>query len=320
MILALILVVGFGLRVERVINPNADPGDDALAYTALAKSLYEDGSYGGPDFDNSSDWSPGAPLLYAGVYYATGGARDGAARLLQALLGTAAIFVVYLLGSRITAAPPACWPPPASAVYPPFIHSTGAVLSEPPAIFTLPAAILAFLWAADRRGTWEWAVARAAARGHGADPARVPGRRRSALVAVVLVLRWREGGLARAAAATAVLLVALRAADRALGRSATPSCSTRRADLDRRRQGALRRHLPARRRRVPAGQGGAGRALPGPHASSPTRRRSTASTPSRCSTASPRATRTCRATRRWARSAASSSPTTSATSRSTTRR
>ena len=77
LLLAVILAIGLGLRVERVVNPNADPGDDALAYTALAKSLYEDGSYGGPGFENASDWSAGAPLLYAGLYYATGGARDG---------------------------------------------------------------------------------------------------------------------------------------------------------------------------------------------------------------------------------------------------
>ena len=35
-VLLLILALGFGLRIERVIDPNAHPGDDALAYTALA--------------------------------------------------------------------------------------------------------------------------------------------------------------------------------------------------------------------------------------------------------------------------------------------
>jgi hypothetical protein len=44
------------------------------------------------------------------------------------------------------------------AVYPPFIHSTGALMSEPPAIFTLPAAVLAFIWADSKRSVWAWTV------------------------------------------------------------------------------------------------------------------------------------------------------------------
>ena len=45
------------------------------------------------------------------------------------------------------------------AVYPPFIHSTGELMSEPPAILTLPAAVLAFLWASeDERAWWAWLV------------------------------------------------------------------------------------------------------------------------------------------------------------------
>jgi Dolichyl-phosphate-mannose-protein mannosyltransferase len=149
-ILALIVAVGFGLRFERVLNPLEHPGDDARAYFSLAKSLYEDGTYGGPSFRDADDWSPGAPLMYAGVYYLTGGVRDGAARLLLALLGTAAIVIVYLLGRRINCRPAGLLAAAGVALYPPFIHSNGALLSEPPALFFLPAAVLAFLWAADR--------------------------------------------------------------------------------------------------------------------------------------------------------------------------
>ena len=63
-LLALILAVGFGLRAYRVVEPLATPGDDAHAYYGLAKALYVEGSYGGPEFEDPSDWSPGAPLLY----------------------------------------------------------------------------------------------------------------------------------------------------------------------------------------------------------------------------------------------------------------
>ena len=48
-----------------------------------AKALYTEGTYGGPEFHDASDWSPGAPLLYAAAFYATGGAREGTARIVE---------------------------------------------------------------------------------------------------------------------------------------------------------------------------------------------------------------------------------------------
>ncbi|MFN8161286.1 MAG: glycosyltransferase family 39 protein [Solirubrobacterales bacterium] len=155
-ILAVILCVGAALRFDRVVNPIHDPGDDAAAYYALSAALYEHGSYGDADFQNSSDWSPGAPLVYAGVYYLTGGARQGAARGLNALLGIAAILVAYALGRRLRSEPTGLIAAAGVAVYPPFIHTTGALLSEAPALFILPAAVLAFLWADQRRHPAAW--------------------------------------------------------------------------------------------------------------------------------------------------------------------
>jgi len=154
-LLAAILVVGFGPRAYRVVEPLPAPGDDAHAYYALAKSLYEEQSFGGPGFRDPSDWSPGAPLLYAASFYATGGAREGTARIVEMLLGLAAIVVVYLLGRRIACRPAGLLAAFGVAVYPPFIHSVGALYSEPPAIFLLPTAVLAFLWAFEgRRIRW----------------------------------------------------------------------------------------------------------------------------------------------------------------------
>ncbi len=174
-LLALIAVVGLGARAYVVANPVANPADDSHAYYALSKALYEEGSFGGPEFRDSSDWSPGAPLLYAASFYATGGAREGTARIVEALMGFAAILVVFLLGRRLGLAagrrgngdgggtgPPALAQATgllaafAVAVYPPFIHSTGELMSEPPAILTLPAAVLAFLWAGEQERLRAW--------------------------------------------------------------------------------------------------------------------------------------------------------------------
>jgi 4-amino-4-deoxy-L-arabinose transferase-like glycosyltransferase len=213
LVLALILAVGFGLRMDKVINPLGDPGDDAFAYRALAESLYEDGSYGGPGFETPSDWSPGAPLLYAGAYYLTGGVRDGVGRGIQALMGTAAILVAYLLSLRIslrsgTRKPAALAAAALVALYPPFIHSTGALMSEPPALFTLPAAVLAFLWADSRGSPWAWLL-----------PGLLFGLTALirpeylfvalAFTAVVTIRRWTSDGAGAALLAAFVFLVAI---------------------------------------------------------------------------------------------------------------
>lgn len=184
--LGVIVAIGLLARAYVVVNPAENPADDSRAYFALAKSLYTEGSYGGPEFRDASDWSPGAPLLYAAAFYVTGGAREGTARSVEALMGVAAILVVFALGRRLALAaggrgggparggidPPAAvglLAALAVAVYPPFIHSTGELMSEPPAILTLPAAILAFFWAADL-GT---AAARGSSRGEEGRPGEV---------------------------------------------------------------------------------------------------------------------------------------------------
>ncbi|MGN6276223.1 MAG: ArnT family glycosyltransferase [Solirubrobacterales bacterium] len=163
--LALIAALGLFVRAYVVVNPVTNPADDSHAYYALSKALYEEGSFGGPEFTDSSDWSPGAPFLYAAAFYATGGAREGTARIVEALLGVATIVVVFALGKQLgdlvderrrLGSAVGLFAAFAVAVYPPFLHTTGELMSEPPAMLTLPAAILAFLWASERRSTWAW--------------------------------------------------------------------------------------------------------------------------------------------------------------------
>ena len=160
--LALIAALGLVVRAYVVVNPVAHPADDSHAYYAISKALYEEGSFGGAEFRDSSDWSPGAPFLYAASFYATAGAREGTARIVEALLGVGTILVVFALGWRLGGRAFGRWTGLfaafAVAVYPPFIHTTGELMSEPPAMLTLPAAILAFLWAGERERTWAWLV------------------------------------------------------------------------------------------------------------------------------------------------------------------
>ncbi|HEX6602710.1 MAG TPA: hypothetical protein VF030_08710, partial [Solirubrobacterales bacterium] len=63
--LGVIVALGLVVRAYVVVNPVEFPGDDSRAYYALSSALYEHQSFGGPEFEDSSDWSPGAPFLYA---------------------------------------------------------------------------------------------------------------------------------------------------------------------------------------------------------------------------------------------------------------
>lgn len=210
--LGLIAVLGLVVRAYVVVNPVEHPADDSRAYYALSKALYTEQSFGGPEFDDSSDWSPGAPFLYAAAYYATGGAREGTARIVEALLGIATILVVFALGWRLGGRELGRWvglfAAFAVAVYPPFIHTTGELMSEPPAMLSLPAAILAFLWASDRSSAWPWLV-----------PGFLFGLTAmfrpeyllvgAAFVALAALREWRARGWRLGLAGAAVLLVAL---------------------------------------------------------------------------------------------------------------
>lgn len=210
--LGAIALLGLAVRAYVVVNPVEHPADDSHAYYALSKALYTEQSFGGPEFQDSSDWSPGAPFLYAAAYYATGGAREGTARIVEALLGIATILVVFALGWRLGGRELGRWvglfAAFAVAVYPPFIHTTGELMSEPPAMLTLPAAILAFLWASDREETLPWLV-----------PGFLFGltamfRPEYLLVGAAFVLlaalhAWRDRGWRLGLAGAAVLLVAL---------------------------------------------------------------------------------------------------------------
>ena len=245
-----------GLPRGRRRPPGRRPGRRLARLLRPLQGALHEGSYGGPAFHSeaTSDWSPGAPWLYAGLFVVTGGPREGSIRILEALMGVGTILVVFFLGWRLGGRWPALLGALGVAIYPPFIHSVGEVMSEPPAMLSLPAAILAFLWAWDGKKPVAMAPPRLPLRRHRDVPPRVhPGRRRLrrlrrrplGLAARVGVRRDRDRPDAGRPAA----------ADRALDDPQHRRPRPPGADLDRRRQGPLRRHLLPRRRRIPAGQG-----------------------------------------------------------------
>ncbi len=164
--LIVILALGAGLRLYNSVEPNVTAGRDSIvaykgqdekAYEQIVKGLYEDGRYGGPRMRSPTDWSPGAPLLWGSVYYATGGVHLEAARIVGALLGVLMVLFVYLIGRRIGGAPVGLIAAALTATYPVYAYYAGHYVTEPLGAFWLVGSVLAFLWASDQgRPIWAW--------------------------------------------------------------------------------------------------------------------------------------------------------------------
>jgi hypothetical protein len=165
--LVAILLLGFGLRLGEAWDGRA-PVYDAAAYAAIAANLdRSEGFTVGPGATQpSSNYSPGLPLLVAGVYEITGGVHERTARVVLALIGTLGVLLTYLLGRRLARLHFCAHPGPhkgasapiagliaavAMAIYPALLEYQGMLMSEPLASVLLVGAVLAVLWAGDAR-------------------------------------------------------------------------------------------------------------------------------------------------------------------------
>ena len=158
--LLVVLVVALALRVWTATHGyEFRHGSDADQYERLAARLYTDGAFGIPGSENPYDFAPGMPFFAAAVYWLTGGVSPVTARVAVALFGTVAVFVVFLLGRRLAGPWAGVIGAALAAVYPPTLFYTSLFSSEPLAMLTVPAGLLALVWAADRgRPPWVWLV------------------------------------------------------------------------------------------------------------------------------------------------------------------
>ena len=94
--LALVVALGFGLRLDAALNPSLDPGkgtivayqgNDSKSYGEIAAELYRTGHYGTEEMRNPADWSPVAPFFHAGVYFLIGDVDPDVGLAAVALLG-----------------------------------------------------------------------------------------------------------------------------------------------------------------------------------------------------------------------------------------
>jgi 4-amino-4-deoxy-L-arabinose transferase-like glycosyltransferase len=204
--LAAIVLVGFAVRAWAATHPVVAPGPDADAYASLARALFEHHTYGSPGQTSTSDWSPGAPLLFGAVYWLTGGVNPEAARLVVALLGAVMVLFTFQIARRLAGAAAGLVAALLVATYPTYIENNGQLLSEPLAAFLLTGALLGMLWASERSRVSAWALPGVTL---GLLILTRPEYQAIAVVFAALVAWrvWRDASRGRALAAVALLAV-----------------------------------------------------------------------------------------------------------------
>jgi hypothetical protein len=146
--LVAILLLGVGLRVDYAWEGRA-PVYDAQGYAAIAANLErgEGFSLGQGATQPAGNYSPGLPLLAAGVYKLSGGVHERVARLVLALIGSLSVLFAYLIGRRLSGPLAGLIGGAAVAVYPALLEYQGMLMGEPLAATLLSGAVLAMLWA-----------------------------------------------------------------------------------------------------------------------------------------------------------------------------
>ena len=150
--LVAILLLGLGLRGYEAWD-GRPPVYDAQGYADIAIELERGNGFAlGPGATQpATNYSPGLPLFAGGLYALTGGVHERMARLVLALIGTLAVLFSYLIGRRLSGPLAGLVGAAAVAIYPALLEYQGMLMSEPLAASLLSGAVLAMLWADDRR-------------------------------------------------------------------------------------------------------------------------------------------------------------------------
>ncbi|CAH1193491.1 hypothetical protein PAECIP111893_00476 [Paenibacillus plantiphilus] len=141
-LLFVVVVLAAWLRVDFVASVDHRVSHDTVHYDIMVRQLLEEGIYAYKDTKPNAQVTPGYPLFMAAVYKLVDYREHDPfpyIRYAQVLMGTAMVVIVYLIARRLGGLWTGLIAAMAAAVYPSFIWTTGAILTETQAalLFTL---------------------------------------------------------------------------------------------------------------------------------------------------------------------------------------
>ncbi|MGB2695410.1 MAG: glycosyltransferase family 39 protein [Dehalococcoidia bacterium] len=150
--LALLVSFAFMSRIAWIAVSQWQPAasDDAFRYDLAARALLHGQGYVHINGLPTAFWPPGYAFLLAGIY-GVFGESVGAAQVVNALLGTASVVLVYLIGRRTLGATAALIGAAIVAAFPSLVFYTAVTLSE--TAFTFLLLMIVYLLLVDAQDT-----------------------------------------------------------------------------------------------------------------------------------------------------------------------
>ena len=207
--IVLLLSLAFLVRIAwtAVSGWSPTPEDDAYRYDFYARNLADGLGYIHLNGEPTAFWPPGYALLLAGAY-SLFGQHVEVAQAMNALLGTATVALVYLIGLRLFGHRPALIAAAIVAFFPSLIFFTAVTLSEVAfTFFALLAVLLLLIEAHAARGSQRdlrWLLAAGLVLGFASLM-----RGQALLLPLVLVPFWLRSGIDWQGVARGVVALAL---------------------------------------------------------------------------------------------------------------
>ena len=203
-----VLTLSFVVRVLWIAASGwtPTPDDDAWRYDFTARALADGLGYIHLNGEPTAFWPPGYPLLLGGAY-ALFGDSIVVAQLLNALLGTATVGLVYLIGLRLFGRTPGLIAAALVAFWPSLIFYTAVTLSEVAFTFVALLAVLLLVIEAQsaREGrSLRWLLAAGVVLGFASLI-----RGQALLLPLVLVPFWLASGIDRRGVAHGIVALGL---------------------------------------------------------------------------------------------------------------
>jgi 4-amino-4-deoxy-L-arabinose transferase-like glycosyltransferase len=150
-LLPLLLICALALRIAFficVVGPGTTGWGDEPGYHRLASSVADGRGLAGSSGEPTAKRSPLYPVLLGGVYRVFG-PRPDAGRILQTLLGTAIVLLVYLTAGRFFSAPIPLLAAALAAINPSLVYMSALLMTENLYVILLLSALLVLT--SDRR-------------------------------------------------------------------------------------------------------------------------------------------------------------------------